>query len=240
MTLVYVPAGSFPMGCDDCQKQEERPVHMVTLDAFWMDQTEVTNVMYAKFLTENGNQSEEGELWLDEEINHRHLIIDRGVWQAVENYADHPVIGVTWYGARDYCKWADRQLPSEAQWEYAARGTEGRTYPMGEVINCDVANYLNCEGKTTPVGSYPDGTSPFGVLDMAGNVFEWVADWYSWNYYQMSYEYDNPTGPDTGNYRVVRGGSWHTDVGDLRSSFRFIATMGEAWSSLGFRCVDTP
>ncbi|MBN2147973.1 MAG: SUMF1/EgtB/PvdO family nonheme iron enzyme [Anaerolineales bacterium] len=238
MTLIYISSGTFPMGSDS-GNTDELPVHTMTLDAFWMDQTEVTNAQFAGFLNEMGNRSERGSGWLKIESykKYGHILEVDGVWQVEEGYADHPATGVTWYGARAYCSWAKRQLPSEAQWEYAARDSDRRTYPWGEGINCSLANYNDCVGDTVPSGSYPQGSSPFGVLDMAGNVSEWVMDWYASDYYYESTA-QNPTGPGAGDYRVQRGGNWDGHENTMRAALRGRGEPNDVLPyKVGFRCA---
>ena len=221
MKLLYVSAGEFPMGSTDSDIQalpNEKPQHTVYLDAFWIDQTEVTNTMYK-------------------------LCVQAGLCQAPSDttyYADaqtgnYPVVYVSWNDAQAYCRWAGRHLPTEAQWEKAARGTDGRTYPWGEGIGCDKANYSGCTYKVIAVGSYPAGASPYGALDMAGNVWEWVADWYGENYYASSPS-NNPIGPDSGQYRIVRGGSWLDEARLVRAALRDRYNPDVLSGSLGFRC----
>jgi formylglycine-generating enzyme required for sulfatase activity len=191
MVMVSVPAGEFEMGSESGDS-DESPVHSVYLDAFWIDQTEVTNAMFAAFLNEQGNQSEGGTTWLDADIADALIEQSGGQWAPKDGFGDHPVVEVTWYGVRAYCQWAGRRLPTEAEWEKAARGEDSRTYPWGEYFDCQKGNFDDeiildiyvvpggegCDGyeHTAPVGSFPDGASPYGALDMAGNTWEWVAD----------------------------------------------------------------
>jgi formylglycine-generating enzyme required for sulfatase activity len=233
--MVHVPAGEFSMGSDEGE-QEERPVHTVYLDTFYIDKTEVTNAQFAQFLNEQGNQKERGATWLtvgDEDC----LITETGgQYQPKNGYADHPVIEVTWYGAAAYCEWAGRRLPTEAEWEKAARGVDERTYPWGEEIDCNHANYGGCVGETVEVGSYSLGASPYGVLDMAGNVWEWVADWHYAHYYAASPS-SNPQGPDSGSFRNLRGGSWLNGERRVRATTRYGYAPADSLSSVGFRCA---
>ena len=144
-----------------------------------------------------------------------------------------------WLGASAYCEWRGEgtRLPTEAEWEKAARGTTDNLYPWGNAIDCNLANYAECTGSTVKVESYPSNASPFGALDMVGNVMEWVADWYSQDYYQISPS-SNPTGPNSGQYRSLRGGSFdgYTDY-QVRVTFRFLEGPDESKDDAGFRCV---
>jgi formylglycine-generating enzyme required for sulfatase activity len=195
--------------------------------------------MYAVFLNEMGNQKEGGASWLDANSGYVRILQSGGQWVPQSGYADHPVMEVSWYGAQAYCQWVGGSLPTEAQWEKAARGPDRRTYPWGEGISCDLANYAGCVGGTTTVGSYPRGASPYGALDLAGNVWEWVLDWYSETFYGIS-PYENPQGPSTGDYRVLRGGGWDLVDWYLRTSHRSGDNPDATYYSLGFRCARSP
>ena len=229
MVMVYVPEGEFLMN--------SLPQYTAYLGAFWIDRTEVTNAMYADFLNEMGNQSEGGVLWLDADADGV-LIEQQGqVWQPKNGFADHPVIEVNWYGAKAYCEWADRRLPTEAEWEHAARGRTGLTYPWGHSVGCGLAQFSPCLGGLKPVGSFPDGASPYDVLDMAGNAAEWIADWYEIDYYDES-PIVNPQNPVSGNFRLVRGGSWRKDVIDMRTYYRNQYPPNITRNDIGFRCAQ--
>jgi len=237
MVMVYVPAGEFQMGSTEGDSDEE-PVHTVALDGFWIDRTEVTNAQYAAFLSATGNQNEGGAAWLD--LSDADCLIEQtgSTFRSKSGYAQHPAIEVTWYGAAAYCAWAGGRLPTEAEWEYAARGPEALTYPWGNAApTCNVANYWGkdggCIGKTTPVGNYPSGASWVGALDLAGNVWEWVADWYG-SY--PSGRQVNPTGPASGDFRVLRGGSWFYGEFNSRGATRSGDTPTDAYYYYGFRC----
>ncbi len=216
--MVKVPAGEFTMGSNS-GGSDEKPVHRVYLDEFHIDKYEVTNEQY--------NQC-----------------VSAGPCSPNEKFGGftdpkQPVVGVDWNQASTFCSWAGKRLPTEAEWEKAARGTDGRTYPWGEGIDCTKANYSKCgHKKTKPVGSYPSGASPYGAMDMAGNVWEWVADWYDANYYNGNPN-RNPTGPSSGKYRVLRGGSWIYDPNLLRSSDRNWYDPDYRLGTLGFRCART-
>jgi formylglycine-generating enzyme required for sulfatase activity len=213
MILLYVPAGPFMMGSD--KLANEQLMHQVTLDAFWIDQTEVTNAMYAQCV-KTGPCLDTSDVKLSDPV-----------------FVDYPVVWITWNKAKVYCEWVGRRLPSEAEWEKAARGTDGRTYPWGEVLDPSFANYENREG-TTKVGSFESGKSPYGAYDMAGNVWEWVADWYG---PYSSAASSNPTGPASGKYRVLRGGSWFFGWGSLPiSAYRKSINPSYSHQSVGFRC----
>jgi formylglycine-generating enzyme required for sulfatase activity len=247
--MVYVPGGTFEMGSTEGD-DDEQPVHSVTLDSFWIDKHEVTNAQFAAFLNERGNQTEDGETWLD--LQSEYCLIEQvdGEYRPKSGYDSHPVIEVTWYGARAYCEWAGARLPTEAEWEYAARGPQGNTYPWGDTFDGERLNFcdVNCPNawkdtgwddgyeRTAPVGSFEEGASWCGALDMVGNVLEWVADWYQEDYYAVSPD-SNPLGPETGKYRVLRGGSWNTIQDRVRSAYRDRDYPVNSVDVRGFRCV---
>jgi serine/threonine-protein kinase len=240
--MMYVPAGEFPMGTAD-GFSDELPVHTVYVDGFWIDQTEITNEQFAAFLNEKGNQEEGGARWLN--INSEDCLIEQvgGKYQPKSGYVKHPVIGVTWYGAARYCEWAGARLPTEAEWEYAARGPEGRVFPWGNEFDCKLCNSWaeGCDGyaRTSPVGAFPGGASWCGALDMLGNVWDWVADWYGADYYATSPS-RNPTGPSSGMYRVMRGGSWFAYPHPTNNPrwYRNNDLPNLSYGYVGFRCAD--
>jgi formylglycine-generating enzyme required for sulfatase activity len=225
---ILIPAGEFVMGSPDGEgDDEEKPQHTVYLDAYYIDKYEVTNARYQACV-------DAGACDAPQESSSS----TRGSYFGNPEYADYPVIHVNWFQAEAFCAWEGRRLPTEAEWEKAARGTDRRTYPWGnEAADAGLLNYDENVGDTTAVGSYPSGASPYGVMDMAGNVWEWVKDWYDSGYYRQSPR-DNPQGPETGMYRVLRGGSW-VDFGNrgVRSALRGLSNPGFWDSSGGFRCV---
>ena len=222
MKLLYVPAEEFLMGStfsDSLLSNDELPQHTVYLDAFWIDQTEVTNAMYRLCVQVGScNTPSNTTFYTDTQ------------------FGNYPVVYVSWDDAQAYCQWAGTKLPTEAQWEKAARGTDGRTYPWGEGISCDKANFSHCGGNPVAVGSYPSGASPYGALDMAGNVWEWVMDWYSEPYYASSPR-ENPTGPTSGIERNIRGGSWSSEANFVRAAYRSAFTPDYHDDNDGFRCA---
>jgi formylglycine-generating enzyme required for sulfatase activity len=244
MIMVYVPAGTFAMGSTHGDS-DETPVHNVTLDAFWLDQTEVTTEQYAAFLNSEGNQTEDGDIWVTTDGDFAVVERSGGTYRPRSGYWNRPVTDVGWYGARAYCVWVGGRLPTEAEWEYAAGGPESRIYPWG---NAQRRGYANCgesicaDGleETAPVGSFPKGASWVGALDMAGNVWEWVADWYQSDYYSISVS-TNPSGPLSGGTRVSRGGSWGDDWHALRATERLNPKPTVRSQFHGFRCAgDAP
>lgn len=246
MTLLYVPAGEFTMGSDD-GNDSEKPAHIVYIEAFWIDQTEVANFMFVKFLNNMVSQvsvEEGGDVTLGE-YNIYDLTCgecpnwtDRIKWDGnsflVESgYENHPVTFVSWYGAGSYCSWVDRHLPTESEWEKAARGENAFIYPWGDKQpDNSLLNYNRVINDTTEIGNYPAGASPYGALDMAGNVWEWVDDWYD------AYPGSTMSTSNYGTtYRVARGGAWNKNDFVVRSTIRSgyipVATSYE----VGFRCA---
>jgi formylglycine-generating enzyme required for sulfatase activity len=227
MVLVYVPAGEFKMGSvesEPCAHLDELPQHAVYLDGFWIDQTEVSNAQYQQCV-EAGLCSppvcDWGEPTYDDATK-----------------GDYPVTCVNWDEARTYCEWAGGRLPTEAQWEKAARGTDERGYPWGNEFDENRCNSSESGiGETTPVKSYsPEGDSPYGAADMAGNAYEWVTDWYDIGYYAASPS-QNPTGPRGGKGRGLRGGNWYGDHCNARTSYRYYDVPHGRSNGIGFRCV---
>ena len=274
ITFVYVPAGEFLMGsteaeveallcnqttgnCERAWVEPEMPQHTVVLDGFWISRIEVTNAQWQTFMQADGYSTQrywtsEGWRWRTENA----IITAPGQWTDSDfNGQNYPVVGVSWYESAAYASWlADRtgiaiRLPTEAEWEKSARGTQGRVYPWGNDWDASRANYCdsNCPNDwkdieysdgyalTAPVGSYAAGASPYGALDMAGNVREWVGDWYANSYVGAGQR--NPTGPDSGGSRVVRGGSWTNKPAYVRSAFRNWYVPDARNFDVGFRLV---
>ena len=234
MIQVHIPAGEFLMGTS-YGEEDEKPEHLVYLDDFWIDQCETTNARYADFLNANGEWQQGVVTWLDFNAENVWLYQTQGKWSAVSGYENHPVVEVTWHGAQAYCEWANARLPTEAEWEKAARGTDGRIYPWGnQTPNISLVNFYS--SSSLPIGSYPEGSSPYGILDMAGNVWEYVSDWYGEDYYSNS-TYQNPTGMQSGDFRVIRGGSFNNSESRLRTANRGHIAPYLSDDNLGFRCV---
>jgi len=257
--MVYVPAGEFGMGSTNeqtalayelCQRyyatcertwfDDEKPLHTVSLAGFWIDKYEVTNAQYRRCV-------EAGQCRPPSES--RSATRDR--YYGNPEFDNYPVVGVSWDDAQAYCRWSDKRMPSEAEWERAARGSDERTWPWGNAFDASLANSCdrNCAqdssvaawddgyADTSPVGHYsPQGDSPYGVADLAGNVWEWVADWYAPDYYGHS-PASSPQGPATGERKVVRGGSFASQVYFLRTTHRNRYAPDSRLSNVGFRCA---
>jgi len=234
--MIRVAAGEFLMGCDPWDSRSpcldgESPSHGVYLDDFYIDLTEVTNTQYARCAGQ--------EACRPPEFNESGMHI--AMYENPE-YADYPITNVNWYDARDYCTWVGKRLPSEAEWEKAARGAgDERFYPWGsQAPDCSLLNFTGfdgaCQGVTTSVGEYPRGASPYGALDMAGNVREWVADWYDANYY-LTPPATNPHGPESGGEKILRGGSYSSDWIGVRVNRRDHNPPTFRGSDIGFRCA---
>jgi sulfatase modifying factor 1 len=224
--MVLVPAGEFMMGSDEGD-DDEQPIHRVVLDSFYLDTFEVTNGRFAKFV--EAIQSEPPWGFADQETPVVH--------------ADRPVRWVNWMEALGYCLWAGKRLPTEAEWEKAARGTDGRTYPWGnDPPTAAHAVFGLTEGAemVSPIGHRDQGQSPYGVQDLAGNLYEWVTDWYDEEFYTLS-PTRNPRGPVEGTTKVQRGGSYINSPYRLRSAFRTKGDPTEHDPHVGFRCAqDAP
>ena len=261
--MVVIPAGEFTMGTADGSDglPDEHPERRVYVSRFLLDRIEVTNRAYAEFVRATSHRTPENSnpartLW----ENH----------QPMTGLEEHPVVNVSWEDAGAYCRWAGKRLPTEAEWEKAARGTDGRRYPWGnhwDLTKANSASYwaertidfqngadwdafwvtgegarlsrekgIKGEVLTMPVGSFPQGASPYGALDMAGNAAEWVADWFDPNYYRIA-PLTDPPGPARGAIKAMRGGSWLKPAISLRTTDRDWGTMDSRPSGTGFRCA---
>lgn len=227
--MVTIPAGEFLMGSPEGKgRADEWPQRSVYVDAFAIDQVEVTNERYMGFVKATGHRNPPNPYGTGP------LLSAKGIEQL-------PVVQTTWYDAKAYCSWAKKRLPTEAEWEKAARGTDGRHFPWGnDGATANRANFdREWEDEKTlyPVGSLPEGDSPYGVKDMAGNAREWVADWYDPEYYKHG-PHRNPQGPDKkGIVRSIRGGSWHSPVADITTSARGRGGFALQTHGTGFRCA---
>jgi formylglycine-generating enzyme required for sulfatase activity len=239
--MVYIPEDEFKMGSNDYK--DEKPIHTVFLDGYWMGKYEITVKQYMKFV--NATKTHYPE-WLEQGSKYNINTGNDDYYKKFVSNENHPIVGISWDDAIAYCDWLSTEknltfkLPTEAQWEKAARGSDGRKYPWGGNNEPDetLANFAKKIGKTSPVGSYPDGASPYGLLDMAGNVWEWCNDWYGSDYYEKSPE-RKPQGPDSGTVRVMRGGSWSYGTGYLRCANRSYVRPSYRYYYLGFRlCQD--
>ena len=241
ITMIYIPAGEFTMGSD--RSDDEKPIHKVFLDGYWIGKTELTVGQYMKFVNETKTHypdwGEPGNV-RDSET----ALVGNYKQMGESLTGDHyPIVGVSWTDAVAYCDWLSKKrgvkvaLPSEAQWEKAARGIDGRKYPWGNgELTGKLANTYMEDGYkyTSPVGSFPDGSSPFGALDMSGNVWEWCEDWYGFDYYKNS-PYKNPIGPNSGACRVVRGGGWFRAGDGCRCAYRYRDGPSFRGNVVGFR-----
>jgi formylglycine-generating enzyme required for sulfatase activity len=242
--MTQIPAGCFDMGDHFSEGfYDELPVHEVCISAFEMDVHEVTNAEYARGVDEGVCTSPIH--WSS---------ASRATYYGDPAYDNYPVIHVNWYDATDYCAWAGKRLPTEAEWEYAARGgLSGKRYPWGDTIDCDDACYGRgdtsfacwnhchnsiCDNDTHPAGNY--AANGYGLHDMGGNVSEWVHDWYSATYYQYCVDHaivEDPPGPASGTYRVLRGGSWYDGPVGPRGAPRPVAPPEGSHALSGFRCA---
>ena len=221
--LVLIPGGEFTMGTRPApgNKYIDDPAHRVRVDSFYMDKYEVTNAQYLEFCESTGHPFP--EFW------------GMNVFYSGPGYPDHPVVGVTWVSAKKYAEWKGMRLPTEAEWEYAARGgLDDKRFPNGNDVDSTLCNYYGTYGHPIPVGSLPP--NGYGLHDMSGNVVEWVGDYYEKDYYLES-PGENPTGPEYGKRRVIRGGGWRS--GKMCASVFFRQSLRPYWVdfNVGFRCA---
>jgi serine/threonine-protein kinase len=224
MTLVYIPKGEFLMGSADTDhlaQDMEKPQHSVFLDAYWIDQTEVTNKQYRPCI----------------EAGVCKPPLLTGSYYEDSEFDDNPAVFVSWDDAQAYCSWVGRRLPTEAEWEKAARGTDGRIYPWGDdAPNDDLLTFNGIFDMPLKVKSHPGGVSPYGVYDMAGNVWEPVSDWFDFEYYSNSPS-TNPTGPESGTRHTIRGGGFRNGDQYVRSAYRLRPYSNKAFIDGGVRCA---
>ena len=253
--MVFVPGGTFLMGLDPDQSSSgdmnEYPQHPAQIDPYWIDRHLITTKQFAEFLFIHGNQVENNVTWFDTESEYN-LFENRGDFlKPYLGFEDHPVTGVSWYGAQAYCDWVGGRLLTEAEWEYAASGSENLIYPWGNDFDCTKGNFSDwtdeeeppssgesgCDGFdfTSPVDAFPKGASWIGVLDLAGNAGDWVSDWGISHYPAVLQT--NPAGPESGTMKIVRGGSWEDYSWDIRTTARgeYYPTMRSP--TIGFRCA---
>jgi formylglycine-generating enzyme required for sulfatase activity len=226
--MVKVPAGKFQMGCDPADKEacgdhtqtNQGPLHAVTVSAFEIDKFEVSQSLYASCVKASACTRPSKKFNPDQ-------------------YGNFPVAWVTWRQADAYCKWAGKRLPTEAEWEKAARGTDARKFPWGnDALDCNLANYENCKNSTDEVKAHDKGQSPFGAVNMLGNVAEWVSDWYDPDYYGTPAAASDPQGAAKGDNKIFKGGNWSApDKAILRASFRDTEDPDNDTDNVGFRCA---
>ena len=232
----------------------------MSLDAFYIDKYEVTNAHFQQFVQATGHRTQaerEGSGYVNKGakfalVNGANWRAPRGPGSSIAGLEQHPVVQVSQEDAKAYCSWAGKRLPTEAEWEKAARGTDGQIYPWGNQFDGKRANFCDTNCQTTlkdsaandgyrytaPVGSYEGGKSPYGAYDMAGNVWEWVADWYDENYYKNS-PARNPQGPASGDQAVLRGGGWGNVALNVRAPDRSRSAPAHRYDDIGFRCAKT-
>lgn len=226
--MVLVAAGAFLRGSASGQGEEdERPQRWIDLGAFAIDRFAVSVAQYRRCMQASACSPPDHEKLCNLDVPERE---------------SHPINCVSWDQATAYCRWAGKRLPTEAEWEKAARGTDGRVFPWGnQEPHCNLANFAlgnerYCRSQTVPVSDYAHAASPYGAVQMSGNVFQWVSDWHDREYYAVSPE-RNPTGPLVGKHRVVRGGSWFSPAVDLRVTMRGLLPSAVRLNYVGFRCA---
>lgn len=237
--MARVPESAFTMG-SNIGPDDEKPSHTVFLKSFWIDVLPVSNAQFAKFLNSQGLKNHRNEKFYDEDDNDARIHLQNSKWQADDGFANHPVNEVSWVGARDYCAWLKKRLPTEAEWEKAARGTDGRKYPWGNSgPNEKLALYGAAFNASAPVDAFPAGASPYGILDMAGNQWEWVSSIY------QPYPYDSDDGRENQNagpIRSTRGGGHDSSEADITTTQRgrYLSRNPKAGHhNIGFRCAAT-
>jgi formylglycine-generating enzyme required for sulfatase activity len=256
--MVGVPAGAFLMG-SDAGEPAERPAHRVSVSAFWIDRFETTNAEFGAFVAATGHVTDperSGSGWVWDgawrQVRGTDWRHPRGPGSSIEALGRHPVVQVSWHDARAYCAWRRKQLPTEAEWERAARGDDGRRYPWGNEPPRAGGRYRASYGSddccradaadgfrfTAPVGSFPLGRSPYGVEDLAGNVWEWVEDGFDPDFYRRSPPVD-PVNRTPAEMKVIRGGGWGNNPWGLRSTLRHANPPSFGLDMVGVRCAST-
>jgi formylglycine-generating enzyme required for sulfatase activity len=232
MEMAYVPAGEFLMGTSDADAPpawNEKPEHTLYLDAFWIDRTEVSNAQYRRCVDAGACQAPLECSLLPESHSDPNPTYDDA------SKRDHPVVCVTWHHAKAYCSWVGARLPTEGEWEKAARGPDGRKYPWGNrAPDCARANFSECIGSTAPVGSYPRGASAYGVLDMVGNVLEWVSTRWAESPYDP---YDGREDQAEAGVRVQRSCRYWDPPAQAKPTYRYGGVASNKYEELGFRCA---
>ena len=240
--FVFIKGGTFEMGdlWGAGYSDDETPVHIVNVNSFFISDCEVTNSMFAEFLNEVGNPYENGSFWIDINDPDCKIKFYKGVFMPKIGFEDHPVVEISWYGAKAFAEWLGCRLPTEAEWEYTAR-ERGKEimFPTGTTLTFDQANIKGVAGLdrwdiTGEIKYFPP--NKFKIFDLAGNVWELCSDWYEPDYYSYS-KYNNPAGPDTGKVKVMRGGSWKYSRWNCRTSARGMFRPNETRSDVGFRIV---
>jgi iron(II)-dependent oxidoreductase len=235
--MIRVPAGPFLMGSNN-GPEDERPQHPVNVAEFFIDRTKVANAHFAQFVNARGVKSADGQIWYDSDDNDARIHRRDGKWQADAGHENHPVVEASWYGASAYCSWVGKRLPTEAEWEKAARGTDGRKYPWGnDAVDSTRAHFNGGWNDFRPVGSLPKGASPYGMLDAAGNGWEWVSSAY------MPYPYNTNDGREDftkAQVRVTRGGGQDSRADELATTHRgrhVSRNPRGGHHNIGFRCA---
>ncbi len=261
MVMLCIPAGSFPMGIDKCTFlgcENETQGGSVDLPSYWIDRTEVTNRMFQEFVSQTGYISGAEKLGASEvygllnPISGANWRTPQGAGSSISLLANHPVVQMNWYSANAYCQWTGGRLPSEAEWEKAARGKDGRLWPWGNALPTD--KLVNAADKnvpapqsrtdmnddyryTSPAGAFPAGQSPYGLMDMAGNAWEWTRSIFRDYPYRPDDGREIQNGPSAGDRMVLRGGCWFDDYGAIRSTMRYGGLPEGSTDGIGFRCV---
>jgi formylglycine-generating enzyme required for sulfatase activity len=236
--MALIPGGSFVMG-SNMGPDDEKPEHTIFIKAFFLDILPVSNADFAHFLNRQGLQNQLGETFYDNDDSDARIHQRNSIWQADIAYASHPVNEVSWVGARYYCAWLYKRLPTEAEWEKAARGIDGRKYPWGNTVpNRNLALFGAPYNSSAPVNAFPDGASPYGILDMAGNQWEWVSSAY------QPYPYNSDDGRENqsaGPIRSTRGGGHDSNAQEISTTQRgkYLSRNPKAGHhNIGFRCAS--